>query len=410
MTANQGLVVSRSMQRIPIALIIAGAVAFGVGLVVSPERTWMNLLVDGFYVLSLGVAAIFFITTQRLSSARWSAPIRRIPEAYMMVLPAAAGLLILLVFGFHSLYPWTTPHAIGHAIGHALEHEPGTGIIVPGHETYLAPTFVYVRMIAIVALWLFFAWRIRKISLAADASRDAGLLGHVRLNRTTAVFAPVFAFTFTAATYDWIISLDPKWFSTMFAVYMFAGSFVQGIAAIALATVVLKRRGAFGPGGSQIGSEPVHTLGTMLLAFCTFWAYIWVCQYLLIWYGNIPEEVTYYLRRSSAPWLPLFLGSFVVNWVIPFFVLLPRTHKRSLRVMTAICILVLLGRWLDLYIAVMPSQWEAPRIGILEIAMAAGCGGLVYLIVVRGLSRAPLVPTHDPVLAARRARATGGAS
>jgi hypothetical protein len=160
----------------------------------------------------------------------------------------------------------------------------------------------------------------------------------------------------------------------------------------------------------QIGSEPVHTLGTMVLAFCTFWAYIWVCQYLLIWYGNIPEEVTYYLRRSSAPWLPLFLASFAINWIIPFFVLLPRRAKRSLRVMTAVCILVLLGRWLDLYLMVMPSHWQAPRMGILELAMAAGCGGLIYLIVVRGLARAPLVPPHDPVLAARRAHAAGGAS
>jgi hypothetical protein len=400
MSATRAFVVTPSMQRIPIALVAAGAIALVIGLIASPARTWMNLLVDGFYVLSLGVSAMFFIATQRLSSARWSAAIRRLPEAYTRVLPAAAVLMIVLAFGFHTLYPWTAPHA--------LEHAPGA--ITPGRERYLSPAFVYVRMIGIVALWLFFAWRLRKISQAADASREAGLLGHVRLNRTMAVFTPVFALSFTAAAYDWILSLDPKWFSTMFAVYVFAGSFAQGIAAIALATVVLTRRGSFGPGGRQIGSEPVHTLGTMLLAFCTFWAYIWVCQYLLIWYGNIPEEVTYYLRRSSGPWLPLFLGSFVVNWIIPFFTLLPRGSKRSLRVMTAICILVLLGRWLDLYLMVMPSQWEAPRFGLLEIAMAAGCSGLIFLIFVRGLSRAPLVPTHDPVVAARRTHAAGGAS
>jgi hypothetical protein len=400
MTDNQGLVVSRSALRIPIALIAAGAVALVIGLIVSPERTWLNLLVDGFYVLALGVSAMFFIATQRLSSAKWSASIRRIPEAYMMVLPAAAGLMILLAFGFHSLYPWTVPHA--------LDHKPGE--IAAGHETYLVPAFVYARMIGIVALWLFFAWRIRKISLAADASREAGLVGHVRLNRITAVFAPVFALTITAAAYDWIISLEPKWFSTMFAVYVFAGVFVQGIAAIALATVLLRRRGSFGPGGVQIGIEPVHTLGTMILAFCTFWAYIWVCQYLLIWYGNIPEEAPYYLARSSPPWLPLFLGNFVINWIIPFFVLLPRKNKRSFRVMAAMAILVLVGRWLDLYIMVMPSHWAAPRFGILEIAMAAGSGGLIYLLVVRGLSRAPLIPTHEPVVAARRARAEGGTS
>ncbi|HEX2688247.1 MAG TPA: hypothetical protein VHN14_16570 [Kofleriaceae bacterium] len=406
MTDKQGLVVSSSMRRLAIALVVAGAAALVLGLLISPERTWMNLLVDGFYVLSLGVSAMFFIATQRLSSARWSAPIRRIPEAYMLVLPAAAVLMIVLAFGFHSLYPWTSPATGGH------EAELVTSV-QPGRDTYLAPRFVYVRMVVVVALWIFFAWRIRKISLGADADRDAGLRAHQRLNRTMAVFTPVFALTFTAAAYDWIISLDPKWFSTMFAVYVFAGSFAQGIAAIALATVVLTRRGSFGPGGAQIGSEPLHTLGTMLLAFSTFWAYIWVCQYLLIWYGNIPEEVTFYLRRSTGSWLPLFLGSFVVNWIIPFFTLLPRSSKRSLRVMAAMSILVLLGHWLDLYIMVMPSQWEVPHIGLLEIAMAAGCGGLIFLIFIRGLARAPLVPPHDPVLVARRAHAAhaeGGAS
>jgi hypothetical protein len=391
-----GLVVSRVMLRVPIALIAIGAIAFVLGLILDAERAWLNLLVDAFYVMSLGVSAILFIATQRLSSARWSAPIRRIPEAFMLVLPAAAVLMIVLWFGFPSLYPWTDPHALHHAAA------PFT----PGKVTYLTPAFVYARMAAVLILWTLFALAVRRTSLAADADRDAGVRGHRRLNRQAAVFAPLFALTITTAAYDWLISLEPAWFSTMFAVYVFAGCFVQGIAAIGLATVRLRRRGAFGQ-GSPVGIEPVHTLGTMVLAFCTFWAYIWVCQYLLIWYGNIPEEVTYYLRRTSGAWLPVFLASFVINWIIPFFALLSRGAKRSLRTMTAVCALVLFGRWLDLYILVMPSHWTAPRFGPLEVAMAAGCAGLIYLIAVRALSRAPLVPTHDPVVAARF-RAEGG--
>jgi hypothetical protein len=391
------LVVTRAMVRVPLALIAVGAAALVIGLIVDPGRAWLNLLVNAFYVMSLGVAAIFFFATQRLSSARWSAPIRRIAEAFMMVLPAAAVLMVVLWFGSSSLYPWTDPHALHHA------PTPFT----PGKVTYLTPAFVWARMAAVLILWTLFALRIRKVSLAADADRDAGLRAHQRFNRQAAVFAPVFALTISIASYDWLISLEPAWFSTMFAVYVFAGCFVQGIAAIGLATVRLKARGAFGP-SSPVGGEPVHTLGTMVLAFCTFWAYIWVCQYLLIWYGNIPEEVTYYLRRTSDAWLPVFLISFVINWIIPFFALLSRSAKRSLRMMTAICALVLFGRWLDLYILVMPSHWTAPRFGPLEIAMAAGCAGLIYLIVVRALSRAPLVPIHDPIVAARRVHAEGG--
>jgi hypothetical protein len=394
------LIVTRAMYRVPIALAAIGAIALIAGLIIAPARTWLNLLVDGFYVMSIGVSAIFFVTTQRLSSAKWSATIRRVPEAFMQVLPAAAVLMVILFFGFTSLYPWTDPHAVEHVA------RPFT----PGRVTYLAPAFVYARMAAVLILWIVFALRFRKISLAADADREAGLRGHVRLNRHAAVFAPLFALTITVAGYDWLISLDPKWFSTMFAVYVFAGCFVQGIAAIGLTTVLLKRRGAFGPRGALIGEEPVHTLGTMVLAFCTFWAYIWVCQYLLIWYGNIPEEVTWYLRRTSGSWLPIFLASFVINWIIPFFALLSRAAKRSLRRMAVVCSLVLFGRWLDLYILVMPSQWADVRIGPLEIAMAAGSAGLIYAIVMRALSRAPLVPTQDPVIAARRGHAGGGSS
>ncbi|MEO7730175.1 MAG: hypothetical protein ABIY55_04325 [Kofleriaceae bacterium] len=400
MSEHSRLVLTPSMQRTPLVLIAIGAIALVVGLVVSPERTWMNLLVDGFYVLSIGVSAIFFFATQRLSSARWSAPIRRIPEAIMRVLPAAAVLMVVLTFGFHTLYPWTHPEAMHDA------HE----LVTPGHASYLAPSFVYTRMVIIITLWLFFAWRIRKISIASDASREAGLAAHPKFNRVAALFVPIFALTFTAAAYDWIISLDPKWFSTMFGVYVFAGSFVQGVAAIALTTILLRKKRLFGAQQPLIDNHVQSTLGTMLLAFSTFWAYIWVCQYLLIWYGNIPEEVTYYLRRSSAPWLPVFLGSFVINWVIPFFTLLPRSSKRSMKIMIGVCMLVLAGRWLDLYIMVMPEQWTSPHVGPLELAMAAGAGGLIYLIVIRGLSRAPLVPPHEPVLAQRHAHAPEGAS
>lgn len=396
MTSEGRLVLTPNMVRVPVALIAIAVVAAVVGLFVDSERVWLNLLIDGFYATSIGLSAIFFFATQRLSSAKWSASIRRVPEAFMQVLPAAAILMILLAFGFRAIYPWTHPHAVE-------AHEPLP--FTPGRVLWLTPAFVYVRMAVMLALWVFFALRIRKVSIAADASREAGLDAHRRLNRYAAFFAPLFALTIASAAYDWLISLEPQWFSTMYSVYVFAGCFVQGIAGIALATVLLARRGNFGPRFQMIGLEPIHTLGTMMLAFCTFWAYIWVCQYLLIWYGNIPEEAPYYLARTHGSWLPVFLLSFLINWIIPFFTLLVRGNKRNLKVMMGIAILILFGRWLDLYILVMPSHWSSFRIGPLEIAMAAGVGGLIYLIVVRALSRAPLVPTHEPIVEARRARA-----
>src|SRR5262245_56242354 len=234
MTSDGRLVLTRNMVRIPIALIAVGAVACVVGFLVAAQRTWLNLLVDGFYTLSIGVSGIFFFATQRLSSAKWSASIRRVAEAFMLVMPAAAVLMAILGFGFHSIYPWTDPHN--------LEHEPLP--FNPGREAYLAPAFVYLRMAGILAIWTFFALRIRKVSLAADASREAGLAAHRSLNVHAAVFAPLFALTISMAAFDWLISLEPKWFSTMFSVYVFAGCFVQGIAAIGLTTVTLAKRGS----------------------------------------------------------------------------------------------------------------------------------------------------------------------
>lgn len=395
MTTDNRLVVTSSTLRVPIVLIAIGVIAFVVGLFISAERAWLNLLIDGFYVLSLGVAAIFFIASQRLARSQWWVPLQRIPEAFMSVLPAAAVLMIALAFGFPSLYEWTDPASFHHE--HAL--------VRPGRETYLAPAFVYARMIVAVALWLFFAWRVRKISLAGDADRTAGLRSHGQLYRLSAVFVLVFAVSFTTAAYDWIMSLEPRWLSTMFSVYVFAGSFVQSIAAIALATVTLKRKRLFGSRDALFDGDLIQTLGTMILAFSTFWAYIWVAQYLLVWYSDIPEEATYFLRRTSGGWTPVFLVNVVVNWVIPFLVLLPRSSKRSLQVMTAISVFVLFGRWFDLYLLVMPSHWPSPKFGPLEIAMAAGTAGLIYVMFVRGLSRAPLVPSHEPSLAARHGHA-----
>jgi hypothetical protein len=391
------LVVPRSKLMIPIALCAIGAISLAAGLALSTERAFLNLLIDSWLVLALGVAALFFIGAQRLAHSKWWSPIQRIPEAFTTLLPAGAVLMIIMAFGFHRLYPWTDPSSPA-----MLDEHP---LVTPGRMTYLAPTFTYIRMAVCIGLWLLFAWRMRQIALSGDASRAAGNSAYARLFRYSGGFVPLFAVTFAAAAYDWLISLEPKWFSTMFSVYIFAGSFVQAIAAIALATVTLKRKQLWGKDSALVDMNVIRTLGTMMLAFSTFWGYTWVCQYLLIWYGNIPDEAVWYVQRSSGGWLPLLIGGFVVSWIIPFFTLLPIKSKSSLKVMTAMAILILAGRWFDLYIQVMPSHWDAPHFGWMELGMAAGTLGVIWLIFVRGLSRAPLIPTHEPVIEARRGQA-----
>jgi hypothetical protein len=407
-TETPRFTLTSKMQQLPIIAIVIGVAAFGLGLATDTHRAAMNLLICGFYAASVGVLGMFFISTQRLSSAKWSAAIRRIPEALTRVAPLGIVLLSIVAVVFHSIYPWNGGHREAWETiknGKLLEN----GLVYHGgRETYLAPTFVYARMIVSFVVWLAFTFWFRKTSAAADASKAAGLAAHRKLNRIGGTFAVLFAFTFTAVAFDFIVSLTPEWFTTMYAVFVFAGSFALAIATIAITLVFLMKRGTI---SKEVGYEPLHTLGTMLLAFSTFWAYIWTCQYLLIWYGNIPDEVTFYMPRSNSTWLVLFLANVVVNWIIPFFTLLPRTSKRSLKIMQAMCTLVIVGHWLDIYLLVMPtdpSYADHMPIGPVEIGMAIGVIGAVALIIMRGLARLPLVPTHDPVVEYRRAIASHG--
>lgn len=371
-------------QRLWIVVVVGAAVTL-YGLSAAPERTWLNLLLNGFYLLSLAVSATFFLALQRLARARWSAGIRRPPEALMLVLPVAAGLMMAVFFAGRSIYPWSHPGVFA--------GEPA----IAGKVVYLQVPFLFARVAVALALWGGFAWIFRKASLDQDRDTRRNMLYHRRLDGYAAGFAVVFAPTFTLSAYDWIISLEPKWFSTMFAVYVFAGTFVQGLAAITLVVAVLVERGLL---GNAVKESHLHDLGKLLFAFSTFWAYIWVCQYLLIWYGDLPEEAPYYVARIHGGWVFVFAANLLVNWVAPFVVLLSAQAKRNTRVLKAVSVLLLCGHWLDLYLMIMPSHWAAPRMSVLEVVIAAGCMALAAIVFLRGLARAPLVPVNDPVLLA----------
>jgi len=373
-----------SVSMIPLGLVAAGAIAAVYSLRTAPEHFWPSILVNGFYVVSLALSAMFFISVQRLAGARWSASLRRVPEALMSALPVVSLLLLTVLCGVQTLFPWARPGVFDHAPA------------IAGKVDYLHAPWIYVRMIGVLIVWSVFAFLFRSTSLRQDREPTRSLELHRRLTGIAALFVPIFALTFTVASFDYVLSVDTEWFSTMFAVYVFAGTFVQGIAAVTLTTVLLRERDS--SFHDSVSEHQLNDLGKMLFAFSIFWGYIWVCQYLLIWYGNIPDEISHYLIRTNGPWLYVFAFNFILNWVVPFTMLLSAGAKRSAAVLKTVSAVLLVGHWLDLQLLIMPSFSAAPRLGFEDVLIATGYLALLYMVTTYELRRAPLVPVNDPIL------------
>jgi hypothetical protein len=264
---------------------------------------------------------------------------------------------------------------------------------------WLSRPFFLVRAAVYLATWMLFSTAIVRNSRRQDSD---GNVEHTRRNvRLSIGFMPVFAITVCLASFDWIMSLEPAWSSTIFGVYNFAGLFSAGLACIIVLVVLLQNLGprGMGPLHGQVSADQLHDLGKLLFGFCTFWMYIWFSQYMLIWYANIPEETTYYVARLHGLWEPLFLLNVCLNWVVPFLVLLSRGTKRASSVVVKVAIAVLVGRFLDLYLMVIPPfAGASPVFGVWEIGPLLLGGALLALVVLRTLAKAPIIPVHDPML------------
>ena len=378
---RKSLFLSREVMALISGFICLGIIALIWGLIYETKRTWALLLLNSHYFLTLSVSAVFFLAVQYVSGARWAEVLRRVPEAISGVIPYCVAPMLLLYFGFHSLYHWSEPGV--------LEHDP----ILAAKSIYLNTPFFFIRMVIIIALWSFFAMQFRKNSLREDVG--GGKKFYEKNVRLSAIFIVVFAITFSIASFDWIMSLEPHWYSTIFAIYNFSGMFVHGIAIIALIAIILCERGVL----PELREDHIHDLGKLVFAFTFFWAYIWYSQFVLIWYGNIPEETVYYFHRLQGDWNWLFYTNFIINFLVPFFILLPRQVKRNGAMVKRVCILLLVGRWLDLYLLIAPGVLhDHAFIGVLEFLVSIGFAGIFFLLVRRKLSGASIVPQNSPYL------------
>ena len=363
-------------------LMAIGAATLLAGFFLAPERSAANLLLAAYYVLSLGLAGVLLIAIEYVTGAGWSVAFRRVPEAMAKTLPAGAALFLIVLALSHRLYPWLQE-------GHG-----GGGDATWFRDAWLTPSFFYVRSVFYLVAWIFFAHQIVARSRRQD---DDGEIEHTLSNRRwSAAFLVVFGFTLWLASTDWIMSLEPHWYSTIFGVYHFAGLILSGLAMTAIIAIWLEKLGAL---RGILTPEHLHDLGKLIFAFSIFWMYIWFSQYMLIWYANFPEETIYFTQRMAGFWAPVFYLNFLLNWAIPFFVLLSVKAKRNSGLMLKICWVILVGRWVDLYWMMMPPLTEGnPTFGIWEVGIIAGAAGVFFLALFRALSSAPVVPIRDPLL------------
>jgi hypothetical protein len=354
-------------------LVVLGGCALVGGLVFDPQRTWAHLLLLSYYLIGIGLAGLLFVAFHYVTGARWSVPILRVPEAMTAVLPVAAVGIIAVLLCRPSLYSWSES-----AAGHQGES--------PLHRLWLNRPFFLGRALVYVVVWSAFAMAFLRRPRHRDAASSVPL---------SAAFLVVFGVTCWLASYDWIMSLEPAWASTIFGVYNFAGLFLSGLAALILLVIWLRRRGVFHDGVTQ---DHLHDLGTLLFSFSSFWMYTWFCQYMLIWYVNNPEETAYYQQRWQGTFPVYLFLNLALNWAIPFLVLLFRSAKRNPHVLAGVALLVLAGRWVDLYLMVLPSQKDVVATpGLLEAGLAVGMVGLFALAFFRSLGKATPVPSGSSV-------------
>ena len=367
-----------------------GAVGFAAGAFYAPERAWPGLLVNAFYFLSLALGGALFVSIQHVSNAAWATAVRRVPEALMSYLLPGALLLLAVFFGRRWVY------------GGWVGVDFGLGF----KNAWLSTPFFFARMAVILGAWALLASLLRRESRRQD--EDGSLAHTAQSKKYSAAFLAVFAVTVTLASFDWLMSVEPLFYSTIYAFYVIAGILLSGVAAITLVVVALRGRGLL----PQVNETHLHNLGRLLFGFATFWAYIWLCQYILVYYANLPEETVYYYRRTeTAGWNFLFLLNVLLNWVVPFVALLPRVSKRSGAWLAAASAAVLLGHWVDLYVLVFPGLELSPLVSLAEAVPFAGFAALFLLSFERGARGAAWLPKRDPYLAEslwQEAREEGG--
>jgi len=348
------------------------------------NKPWAALYVAAFFFFMISLGVLAFYAIQRAAQAGWSPVLFRVMEgitAYL--LPGGVIVIVILLLSgmhFNHLFIWMDPEVVAH------------DKLIAGKVGFLNLPFFLIRAVIFLSGWTLYRYFSRKFSLAQDTASD--ISNHKKNFRISAAFLVFYIVTESIMSWDWIMSIDPHWFSTLFGWYVFASMFVSGITSIALITIYLKSKGYL----EFVNDSHIHDLGKFMFGISVFWTYLWFSQFMLIWYSNIPEEVTYFITRIEDYNLPFF-GMLVMNFIFPLLILMNSDYKRINYFIVMAGIVILLGHYMDVFNMIMPSavgdQWF---IGAAEIGGFLFFLGLFIFIVFKEMTKAPLLAKGDPYM------------
>ena len=372
---------------LPIKLSQLGWLLFSAGLFLGvigffsdQHRALLNYLMAYMFILSIGIGALLLIALEYVGGADWSVPIRRVVEFLAAIIIFLPILVLPLIFNIHDIFHW------------AHKDIAAADEILKGKSPYLNETFFIIRVFAVLAIWGLFYFLLIRNSNTQDKTKDQLLTKKNII--LSAIFIPFFAITITITAVDWLMSLEPHWFSTIFGVYFFSGSVVASLAAVTLFVVKLKENGYMHP---KLVDDHLFSLGALQFAFINFWAYIAFSQYLLIWYANLPEENFWFLHRWENGWQYLSILLIITHFIVPYAALLSQPAKMDPKRLKFISVWILFAHFIDLYWLVMPNM-KGYYFSWIDIIVPLLAIGVIILIFNYRANKSNLVPIGDPKL------------
>lgn len=390
--------IANKAKMLTIALMAGGLLMLVIGLIVHMgddnflTRLLSNTLVNSFFFFSIGLGALFFLALQYATETGWYATVKRVIEGLAGFLPVGIVLMLVTLLtltfthGAHGhIYVWMDPEVYNPNSHH---YDP----IIVGKSGYLNEIFFWIRTLVYMATYYIFYRGFRMRSLEED--RVGGTEIHFKNYRRGALFLVFFSVFSSTSVWDWIMSIDVHWFSTLFGWYTFAGMWCTTMTVLVMLVLYLKKQGYL----PKVNDSHIHDIGKWTFATSFLWSYMFFSQFMLIWYANIGEEAVYYIQRIEEYQL-LYFGMFIINFAFPMLILMSRDAKRNASILIFVGLVIVTGHWLDVYIMVSGGSMGAQAsIGFLEIGMALAFLGLFIRVVLTNLTKAPLTPVNHPFL------------